>query len=311
MDMQCRQHKAQWLMIFGFFFLLILTSNWACHAFAFSPDHQASIVGSVERRIFGCLPCSRAYLAISYFDHHDSLLESDFHDFLAQEFGPGDFCRGLANDMNVLRLADLHRHLSGEGSHRHLVSTLRFVNQSDAVKWLDSHSCEAVVIERLPIGVFADPFELQHLVHLRVFLDAAVFGDSNLELPSALSNRSIVEIHMDIRNEYLENYETAIQLPLHARYPPLDSSGYARIEIGRPDLFVRCRPKQLQPESCSWTLKNLGAGYAKNVMWQVPCGNEAHTGIVSSITFASALTCALVIVLSAIYFSGSNNIKCS
>lgn len=92
---------------------------------------------------------------------------------------------------------------------------------------------------------------------------------------------------------------------------PLESSGYAKIEIGKPDLFVRCRPKQLQPESCSWTVKNLGAGYAKNVMWQVPSGNEAHTGIVSSITFASALTCALLIVLSAIYFSGSNNMKCS
>lgn len=51
------------------------------------------------------------------------------------------------------------------------------------------------------------------------FLDAAVFGDSNLELPSAMSNRSIVEIHMDIRNNLLENYETVIQLPLHARYP--------------------------------------------------------------------------------------------
>ncbi|XP_038981930.1 uncharacterized protein LOC103723332 isoform X5 [Phoenix dactylifera] len=252
MDMQC-QRKAQWLMIFGLFFLLILTSNWACHAAALSSD-QVSNVGSGDGSIFGYLPCSQAYLASSYFDRRNSLLESDFHDFLAQEFGTGDLCRGLANDMNVLGLADLHRHLSGEGSHRHVVSTLTFVNQSDA------------------------------------FLDAAVFGDSNLELPSALSNRSIVEIHMDIRNDLLENHETVIQLPLHARYPPLDSSGYARIEIGRPDLFIRCRPKQLQPESCSWTLKNLGAGYAKNVMWQVPCGNEAHTGIVSSITFATALT---------------------
>ncbi|XP_038981917.1 uncharacterized protein LOC103721745 isoform X9 [Phoenix dactylifera] len=257
MDMQC-QHKAQWLMIFGLFFLLILTSNWACHAAALSSD-QVSNVESGDGRIFGCLPCSQAYLASSYFDHRNSLLELDFHDFLAQEFGTGDLCRGLANDMNVLGLADLHRHLSGEGSHRHVVSTLTFVNQSDA------------------------------------FLDAAVFGDSNLELPSALSNRSIVEIHMDIRNDLLENYETVIQLPLHARYPPLDSSGYARIEIGRPDLFIRCRPKQLQPESCSWTLKILGAGYAKNVMWQVPCGNEAHTGIVSSITFATAL---MMVVLS-------------
>ncbi|XP_038981906.1 uncharacterized protein LOC103707324 isoform X1 [Phoenix dactylifera] len=217
MDMQC-QHKAQWLMIFGLFFLLILTSNWACDAAALSSD-QVSNVGSNDGRIFGCLPCSQAYLASSYYDHRNSLLESDFHDFLAQGFGTGDLCRGLANDMNVLGLADLHRHLSGEGSHRHVVSALRFVNRSDPMKWLDSYSCEAVIIERLPIGAFADPFELQHLVHRRAFLDATIFGDSNLELPSALSNRSIVEIHTDIRNDLLENYETVIQLPLHARYP--------------------------------------------------------------------------------------------
>lgn len=31
-----------------------------------------------------------------------------------------------------------------------------------------------------------------------VFADAAVFGDTNLELPSVVSNRSIVEVHMSV-----------------------------------------------------------------------------------------------------------------
>lgn len=52
-----------------------------------------------------------------------------------------------------------------------------------------------------------------------VYLDAAVFGDTNLELPAALSNSSFVEIHMDISSLSKENHELVIELPLHVRYP--------------------------------------------------------------------------------------------
>ncbi|KAI3905058.1 hypothetical protein MKX01_017304, partial [Papaver californicum] len=83
-------------------------------------------------------------------------------------------------------------------------SSLRVSIQPDTnVSELPAHFCEAVVIERLPSGVFADPFELQHLVQRGVFLDAAVFGDTNLELPPALSNRSVVEVHIDIGHNIL------------------------------------------------------------------------------------------------------------
>ena len=53
-----------------------------------------------------------------------------------------------------------------------------------------------------------------------MFSAAAVFGDTNLELPSALSNRSIVEVHMDIGSHItLKSSESVVQVPLHARYP--------------------------------------------------------------------------------------------
>lgn len=55
-----------------------------------------------------------------------------------------------------------------------------------------------------------------------VFSDAAVFGDSNLELPSFRSNRSVVEIHTEISSGEDINsnqMEIKIELPLHARYP--------------------------------------------------------------------------------------------
>lgn len=52
-----------------------------------------------------------------------------------------------------------------------------------------------------------------------VYLDAAVSGDTNLELPTALSNVSFVEIHMDPVPLLKENHELVVELPLHVRYP--------------------------------------------------------------------------------------------
>ncbi|XP_020249934.1 phosphatidylinositol-glycan biosynthesis class X protein [Asparagus officinalis] len=265
--------------------------------------------GSNTPNIVGCLPCSYNYLTASYFDNHNSLLDSEFHDFLAEKIISNDLCKSSVNNIYKIRLSDLNRYLIGEGSHRHLVSTMRFDRKLDASKLQDDYFCETIIIERLPTGVFADPFELQHLVDQRVFLAAGVFGDTNLELPSALSNRSVVEIHMDVgSNIELKSYETVVQLPLHARYPPLDASGYAQVTIGKPDLFLRCRPKDLQKETCSWAVRSLDSK-ANNVTWQIPCGDEALTHIVSNVTFLSALTCSLLIVLSAVCFSRNEKIK--
>lgn len=56
-----------------------------------------------------------------------------------------------------------------------------------------------------------------------VFSDVAVFGDTNLELPSVLSNLSVVEVHKDVGlNIFSHNknlLEFSIDLPLHSRYP--------------------------------------------------------------------------------------------
>ncbi|KAI3949116.1 hypothetical protein MKW92_019724 [Papaver armeniacum] len=176
-----------------------------------------------------------------------------------------------------------------------------------------AHFCEAVVIDRLPAGVFADPFELQHLVQHGVFVDAAVFGDTNLELPSALSNRSVVEVHIDIGHNILwkhnEELEINLELPLHARYPPLDGSGYSKVEMGIPDLFIHCTTESIAVcEKCLWVktaerIKSL----ADAVVWRIPSGNKAHSQVVSYVTFTAALLSTMLIVLAAIYYSANTN----
>lgn len=261
------------------------------------------------QNIIGCLPCSHQFLTSSYFHNHSSLLDSEFHDFLVKSIDSSSLCKGLHYNSDEIIISDLNRLLIGEGSHRQLVSKLRFTLHLDALKRLDARFCEAIIVERLPNGVFADPFELQHLVERRAFLAADVFGDTNLELPSALSNRSIVEVHSAIACDAETNRcEAVVRLPLHARYPPLNSNGYVEVVIGRPDIFLRCRPEEVQNETCSWGVRNLDS-VTKSVVWRIPCGNEAHTGIVSSVTFVSALLCSLAIVFSAIRFSTNDDAK--
>ncbi|WOL18135.1 phosphatidylinositol-glycan biosynthesis class X protein [Canna indica] len=272
-----------------------------------SYDQSVYHVLNSSQRVIGCSSCFQTYLASSYFLQHHVLL--DFQDYLAQEFGTSDFCKESTSKVVKLGLSTLQRQLSGEGSHRRLISTLSFMNLSESGSLLDQY-CEAVVIERLPIGVFADPFELQHLVHRKAFIDAAVFGDTNLELPSALSNKSIAEIHLRIGHESpMKGSETIIELPLHARCPPLNESGYAEVRFELPDLFLRCRPKILHSEPCSWTLIELDARPAKTVLWYIPAGNNAHKDVVSNFTFVSALVCALSIVVFALSFSRYNDPK--
>lgn len=191
------------------------------------------------------------YIVESYFDKYDSLLDSDFLDFVAHELFPGS-CELVLDNLNLtMRLSVQQRALIGDGSHRHLSSSIKFNITSGLIDELPIHLCEAIIIEKLPHGIFADPFELQHLLQrggkcifyhssntfkhsstfprflskttCAVFMDAAVFGDTNLELPSVCSNRSLVEVHMDVDlknfSRRKDDLEINIDLPLHIRYP--------------------------------------------------------------------------------------------
>lgn len=107
---------------------------------------------------------SKKYVMQSYYEKYEDLLDSDFQDFIAQEL-PFGLCKVLPHNLSLaLRLSVLHRNLIGNGSHRHLTSSIRLEIERESILELPSHYCEVIIIERLPSGVFADPFELQHLL---------------------------------------------------------------------------------------------------------------------------------------------------
>ncbi|XP_011070311.1 phosphatidylinositol-glycan biosynthesis class X protein isoform X2 [Sesamum indicum] len=242
------------------------------------------------------------YITKTYFEKHDSLIDPEFDNFIANEI-PLTLCKVLEDGNCVLpTLSNLHRSVIGEGSHRHLSSSIIFKFQPELKIKLVAHSCEVIMTERLPSGVFADPFELQHLVQRGVFSDAAVFGDTNLELPSFRSNRSVVEIHMSIGSKMLsrhhDKFEINCEVPLHARYPPL-GLGFSRVEFGQPDLFMCCSLEVNGfKRSCAYLPTNNISDYkASPLAWEIPCGIREHAGVVSAITYCFALVSALLIVV--------------
>ncbi|XP_068306062.1 uncharacterized protein [Pyrus communis] len=251
------------------------------------------------------------YIMQSYYEKYENLFDSDFEDFVAQEL-PFGLCEVLPHDLSfVVRPPILHRNLIGRGSHRHLTSSIRVNIKPEPMYELPTHHCELIIIERLPSGVFADPFELQHLLQRGAYSAIAVFGDANLELPSFLSNRTAVEVHMDIGHNFLLRHDKEsninIELPLHARYPPLDESGYWEVKFGVPDLFMRCSIEGTsQNQSCLYKMPEINGselGYAK-LVWKIPSGMKAHAGIVSTLTFVAALISAIAIAATSIFHSG-------
>lgn len=98
---------------------------------------------------------SDQYIMKSYFTTQSSLNESEFRSFLRLQ----RCSENIPYEKDVPAVATLqHREVAGEGSHRHLLTTIGL---------RQSHLHELVIVERLPLGVFADPFELQSLQQRR------------------------------------------------------------------------------------------------------------------------------------------------
>ncbi|XP_022757126.1 phosphatidylinositol-glycan biosynthesis class X protein-like isoform X2 [Durio zibethinus] len=261
---------------------------------------------------------ARKYIVKSYFEKYENLCDSSFEDFMAHELS-SSLCQVFPDNRNLdVRLSVLEHSLVGEGSHCHLSSSIKLQIEADSIPKLPAHFCEVIIIQRLPLGVFADPFELQHLHERKVFTNVAVFGDTNLELPSFRSNRSVVEVHMDagsnIFSEQNNGLEMNIELPLHARYQPLDESGYSIVEIGEPDVLLSCSMEGKQyNQSCLFMSPNDSAkSRIGAVAWRIPSGMKAHTGFVSVVTFVTAFLSTLSIVVTSIFCSGikvSKNMK--
>lgn len=239
---------------------------------------------------------SDQYIMQSYFTTQSSLNESEFRNFLRLQ----QCSENIPYEKDVPAVATLqHREVAGEGSHRHLLTTIGL---------RQSHLHELVIVERLPLGVFADPFELQSLQQRRAFSDVSVFGDTDLEQPSFRSNRSVVEIHVEING----NGEISVELPLHARYQPIGESGYSRVEFVEPDLFLCSRyvpDQEHEQRRCLVLSVGRSKTQTRSVVWDIPAGIRSHTEYVSVITFVAAVLSAFSILVASVLSSKVESCK--
>lgn len=307
------RHQVDQYMIVGIQLIFIVVTGACIHASSTSNEASCSDLSSADNDSnISSVHCLGKYMMESYVGKYDSSLDSDFQDFTTHKLHIAS-CKLLSEKLDILvRSSVLRHHLIGEGSHRRLLFSIR-LNFHPKLKSLSEHpsdSYEVLFIEKLPYGIFADPFELQHLVQRGVFTDASVFGDTNLELPSFLSDHSIVEIHMDfdlitlsaLKYEY--ELEVSIELPLHARYPALEESGYSTVEFHAPVVFLRHRLYGKSDKSCFLTMiHNNSESTTSPVVWKIPCGIRAHARTVSAVTFLSALLSVSLIVLVSVCFS--------
>ncbi|CAN1256767.1 Phosphatidylinositol-glycan biosynthesis class X protein [Linum perenne] len=244
------------------------------------------------------------YILESYFRKHQVLHDSSFQDLIHDELSKFS-CKMSGEPHLQFLLSGLERHVIGEGSHRSLSSTIQLQVLPES-----SQTCKLVMIERLPSGVFADPFELDHLLQRGVYAHVGVFGDTNLELPSVSSSRSAIEIHMNLEHSMAEG-GIKIDLPLHARYAvslnkPLQESGYSEVTFGTPDLLVSCNTEgSSETRGCLLvpTYDSDKPKTAGDAVWEIPCGIRSHTNMVTFITFATAFVSTLVIVIASVFYS--------
>lgn len=223
--------------------------------------------------------------------------------------------------ISELEVIELQRMLIGSGAHRQLSSTMKFKYQQNYSTELNHRFCEILMMERLPSGVFADPFELQRLVHRGGLSAAYVYGDTNLELPSQHSHQSIVEVHVAMNadsgplsgNHFI--FEHTVELPLHARYPPLGTEGYSVVSISIPHMFLLCEHEtqtgnnksqtNVKTEGnkvLSWITWDSDASHSSEVLkWRIPAGNQLHVEFVSIFTGFSALVSVVAIFVASLY----------
>uniref|UniRef100_A0A803MRS5 Phosphatidylinositol-glycan biosynthesis class X protein n=1 Tax=Chenopodium quinoa TaxID=63459 RepID=A0A803MRS5_CHEQI len=257
---------------------------------------------NTQKHSMNSLPCFARYVLESFSKEYESFTDSNFLEYMEQKIL-------VRSEPTFFKLLNLERRLIGEGSHRRLSSSFKISVQPDLIGDFSSQICELVIIERLPSGVFADPFELQHLRDRGVFKDASVFGDTNLELPSFLSNQSVVEVHLDAALNNSAGQETVlefkIEIPLHARYSPLEDSGYSKVRFGAPDLFLYCKLHGKSPaQSCSLLpITSSGSLELDDIVWTIPAGIKAHSRMVSVVTFMSALLSATFIIIASLQSS--------
>ncbi|CAL1528821.1 unnamed protein product [Lymnaea stagnalis] len=142
--------------------------------------------------------------------------------------------------------SNLHmdRSLIGQGFHRDLNTYI--VLDKDLRGLYTSPECSLLLIETLPAGVYADPFQLSSMVPFggpKIRLDGAV----NIEAAEFMSKSHELYIFVNVNlyavDTMTEQTVINISFPIHARYhkPSSDPNvSHSTVTIFHPSLYSNC-----------------------------------------------------------------------
>lgn len=146
----------------------------------------------------------------------------------------------------VLAGSNLHmeRSLIGQGFHRNLETSI--VLDKDLRELYSSAQCSLLLIESLPAGVYADPFQLSSMGPVKgseIRLDGVV----NIEAAEFMSKLHELYVFINVSlyaaDTKTEQTDINISFPIHARYhkPSSDPNvSHSKATIFHPGLYSNC-----------------------------------------------------------------------
>uniref|UniRef100_A0A2C9M139 Phosphatidylinositol-glycan biosynthesis class X protein n=1 Tax=Biomphalaria glabrata TaxID=6526 RepID=A0A2C9M139_BIOGL len=202
----------------------------------------------------------------------------------------------------------LKRTLLGHGFHRDLITRLTLPPGITAS--LSKPQCTLLLIETLPSGVYADPYQLNSL---KLFGGSQVLFDSpvNVENAEFLSRSHELYIFVNVSDHFTKDStnhtEIDVSFPIHARYhKPSPDKTHAIVTILHPSLYSNCSesdvtssitaPCDLSNTSiCDWVPLTYLSTSAPLTLY-VPVGQESHKPIVILVTLLVSITVSALLV---------------
>ncbi|XP_021571315.1 phosphatidylinositol-glycan biosynthesis class X protein [Carlito syrichta] len=189
-----------------------------------------------------------------------------------------------------------------DGFHRDLSIKVKFGESIE-----DLQTCRLLIKQRIPTGLFVDPYELASLRERNITEAVMVSENFNIEAPNYLSKESEVLIYARQDSQCSDCFQAF--LPVHYRYHrPHSKDGETFVVVNNPDLLMYCdqefpiltcwaqeevtTPCDLKnSDICQW--KNMKyKSVFKNVTLQIPVGLTIHTSLVCSVTLLITILCS-------------------
>mmetsp|Transcript_31184 Transcript_31184/g.79497 ORF Transcript_31184/g.79497 Transcript_31184/m.79497 type:complete len:285 (-) Transcript_31184:30-884(-) len=207
----------------------------------------------------------------------------------------------------------LSRRLNGAGFHQTLDYELRLQQISSK---LGCSLSQVVLVQPLPVEVFADPYQLSQLAPL-TRLNTSVQGRVDLESPAPVCRPTTLSIQLP--KAQLSEQQLHVQVPLHARYPSTVArsgegvagslakgawwsglaSGMAEVIFPAPVLLVECASGRQGQDQAVESWHELRATEQAGLVWRVPAGAQDQAEDVNLGTVVSVVV-AMVVLLAAL-----------